>query len=435
LPKISHLNHGLLSALFMLIVTRKVQRAFLPIALASACVAQTPKSVTFLRLSPQIVEQRLQPPAPSADWSDALRKQYAKAAIQPGQIVEQAVPSSSQKMLICTLKGRGHSVIVVSASLDRPENNEAKRNVAWASLAMLPLLAESLNSVSTESSIVFIAFPPDKHHNPASLWYAGKLSEAERKNVKAAIEISGVGRGQTSYEVKPGDRSLADWLAVAATSLRQPVPVKSQYFDSLNFADARAFRSSSIPAITISSDPQHAPAAWNRPNLSINFLDSTAYYSAYQTLCVFLIDVDRAARGESPRTSVAVVSAEAAQVAKRPSFTEEQASVMIARQIAEARDQYHTSTLWPGIVPDLHDKVCAMARGNQLDAAPFEALLKSKKLSGNVAVFSGDYPSLTPEQMQGLKMGRFHKLAVSTCAVPSEEGKSTTYWIAALAYE
>ena len=339
-------------------------------------------------------------------------------------------------MLICTLKGRGDSVIIVSASLERPQN-EAKRNVTWASLAMLPLLAESLNSVSTESSIVLIAFPSDRHHQPRSSWYAGKLSESERKNIKAAVEISGVGRGLTSSEVKPGDRNLADWLAVAATSLRQPVPVKSQYFDTLDFADAKAFRSSSIPAITISSDPQHAAAAWNRPNLSIDALDSNAYYATYQTLCVFLIDVDRASRGESPRTSTSVAAASDSppQESKRPAFTEDQASVMIARQIAEARDQYHTSTLWPGFIPELHDKVCAMARSSHLHTAPFEALLTSKKLSGKVAVFAGDYPSLTPEQLQGLKVARFHKLAVSTCAVPSAEGPGTTYWIAALAYE
>ena len=76
-----------------------------------------------------------------------------------------------------------------------------------------------------------------------------------------------------------------------------------------------------------------------------------------------------------------------------------------------------------------------MARANQLDAGPFESLLKQKKLSGVVAVLSGDYPSLTPEQLQGFKVGRFQKLSVATCVVPSSEGKGPTYWIAALAYE
>ncbi len=408
--------------------------ALLLVTVVIASTAQNPKSVTFLRLSSPIVEQRIKAPAASDDWRDVLRKQYVKAGMQPDQLVEQAVPGSSEKMLMCTLKGRGDSLIVVSASLERPQN-EAKSNVAWASLAMLPLLAESLNSVSTESSIVLIAFPPDKHHNSAAPGYAGKLSAAQRQKIKAAIEIKGVGRGQTSYDVKSGERNLAEWLAVAATSLRQPVPVKSQYFDTLEFADAKAFRSANAQAITVSSDPQHATAAWNSPYLAINLLDSSAYYATYQTLCVFLIDVDRAARGESPRTSLAVGNGKPAPAAKGPSFTDDQASTMIIQQIGAARDEYHSSTLWAGMIPELHDKVCAMARSNHLDATPFEELLASKKLSGKVAVFSGDYPGLTPEQLQGLKVGRFHKLAVSTCAVRPVDGQGTTYWIAALAYE
>jgi len=107
---------------------------------------------------------------------------------------------------------------------------------------------------------------------------------------------------------------------------------------------------------------------------------------------------------------------------------------MIARQVGEARDQYHASTLWPGVIPELHGKVCDMAQSGKLDPAPFEALMTQKKVSGTVAVFASDYPSLTPEQLQGLKLARFHKLAVSTCAVPSTEGKGPTYWIAAIAY-
>ncbi len=418
-----------------IVVKVQFQRAFLLVALATACFAQAPKSVTFLRLSSQIVEQRLQPPAPSEDWTEALRKQYAKAGISADQLAEQSAPGSSQKMLICTLKGRGDSVIVVTASLNRPENNEGKRNVAWASVAILPLLAESLNSVSTESSIVLIAFPPDKHHQPVSTSYVKKLNVTEHNKVKAAIEISGVGRGQTSYDVKPGDRNLAEWLAVAATSLSQPVPVKSQYFDTLDFADARAFRSVNVPSITVSSNPQHYPSSWSYPGLEINALDTTGYFVTYQELCVFLVDVDRANRGESPRSSVAVATTPSAKEAKPPAFTEDQASVMISRQIAEARDQYHTSALWAGFLPELHSLVCDMAQSGQLNSAPYEALLKRKKLSGNIAVFSGDYPSLTPEQLQGLKMARFHKLSVSSCAVPSTEGRGTTYWIAALAYE
>jgi hypothetical protein len=121
-------------------------------ALAISCCAQSPKSITYLRLGQQLVEQRSQLPAPSEEWSDALRKLYAKAGIPTYQIVEQTVPGSSQKLLICTIAGRGDSVIVVSASLARPKDEDAA-TVAWASRAMLPLLAESLNAAVAYPSL------------------------------------------------------------------------------------------------------------------------------------------------------------------------------------------------------------------------------------------------------------------------------------------
>src|SRR5271169_2236449 len=158
-------------------------------ALVSCCAAQSPKSITYLRLSPPIVEQRLQPAASSEDWSAALRQQYIKAGIPFYQIVEQTVPGSSQKMVMCTIAGRSDRVILVSASLARPKDDDAA-TVAWASLAMLPLLAESLNAVSTGSAILFLAFPGDNHHHPGSTWYVKQLREAQRKNIKAAVEVS-----------------------------------------------------------------------------------------------------------------------------------------------------------------------------------------------------------------------------------------------------
>ena len=414
-------------------VTRlHVKFALLFLTLAATGAAQNPKSVTFLRLSPQIVEQRLQTPAPSEDWSAVLRQQYQKAGIQPDQLSEQPVPGSPRPMLICTLKGRGETVIVVTASLEVPQT-AAKSNVAWASLAMLPLLAESLNSVSTDASIMLIVFPPRKHQSSASSRYAQKLAKAEREKIKAVVEISGVGRGATSYDIKQ-ERYLADWLSVAAASLRQGVPAKSEYFDTEEFSDAKAFRAVDVPAITVSSSPQHYASAWDHPGLAVEAIDTSAYYATYQELCVFLIDIDRAGHGESPRTSVSVATSAEQPHTRRPQFTDDQASIMIVRQIGEARDQYHTSTLWPAGIPELHDLVCQMAHSDRLDTAPYDALLKKKKLSGTVVVTSVEYPSLTPEQLQGLKVAKFHHLSVSSCVVPSDRDRPSIYWIAALVY-
>jgi hypothetical protein len=64
-------------------VTRlDVKFALLLIALfATSSGGQQSNSIVYLRLSPQVVQERLQPPSPSQPWSDVLRQQYAKAAI------------------------------------------------------------------------------------------------------------------------------------------------------------------------------------------------------------------------------------------------------------------------------------------------------------------------------------------------------------------
>lgn len=408
--------------------------AWLYVLLATMSMGQSPKSITYLRLSPQIVEKRLQMPATPEDWSDALRKQYLKAGIPPYQIVEQKMPgSTSQRMVMCSIKGRGENVIVVNASLSRPKDADAA-NVAWASLAMLPLLAESLNGVSTESNVIFIAFPNDGRHHSAAASYVRQLSEANRREIKAAVEISGVGRGRTTIEVKRGDRSLADWLATAALALQFPAPLLANESDTLNFTDARVFRSADVPAISVSSQPQQIPQSFSYSYKPLNKLNLYEYYNTYQLLCVFLLDLDRAPRGASPKSAIAS-EVNAPSRSPVPVFTIDEANAMIAGQINDERSRHGSRTLWWLGIPELQGLTCDMAHNGKLDPMPFQDLLKQKKLSGRIAVFSGDYPSLLPDQLQGFKIGRFQRIAVATCIVPSAQGKGLTYWIAALAYE
>ena len=403
------------------------------VALVGCCLGQSPKSVTYLRLGPQIVEQRSQPPAASEDWSTALRAQYIKAGIPAYQIVEQTVPGSSQRMVMCTLAGRSDSVIFVSASLFRPKDRDAA-NVAWASLALLPLLAESLNAVSTDSSFVFVAFPGEKYRHPGSSWYVKQLSETKRREIKAAVEVFDVGRGVATFDTKRRDRYLAKWLETASLALGLQLPEQAAEVDAQDFPDAKQFSSASIPAITVSSLAMRAAHPFSSAYLPINKLDPDLYYSTYELLCVFLLDLDRAARGESPgATDTRAGLAKAPHGS--PVFTEQQADRIIAGQINQARTEHGVRTLYVAAMPELYGMACDMVRTEHLETGPFESLLRLKQISGVVAVFSGDYPSLTPEQLQGLKVNRFHKLSVATCIVPSAHNKGPTYWIAVLAYE
>jgi hypothetical protein len=158
---------------------------------------------------------------------------------------------------------------------------------------MLPLLAESLNGVSTQNTILFIAFPKEGRYHSESEWYVQQLNEIQRRNTKAAVEISSVGRGRTTYDIKHTDRPLSDWLATAALVLDQPDPRFACEGDTKDFADARAFRSAGIPAITVSSQPQRVLHSFSSSYTPLNQLVFGEYYGTYQLLCVFLLDLDR----------------------------------------------------------------------------------------------------------------------------------------------
>ena len=74
---------------------------------------------------------------------------------------------------------------------------------------MLPLLAEWLNSVSAESSILLVAFPDGERRHSGAARYVQQRGDVQRKNITAAVEISGVGRGRTGIKTKRADRFLA----------------------------------------------------------------------------------------------------------------------------------------------------------------------------------------------------------------------------------
>jgi hypothetical protein len=96
---------------------------------------------------------------------------------------------------------------------------------------------------------------------------------------------------------------------------------------------------------------------------------------------------------------------------RRLVFTEEQADRMVFGQVNDARASHSVATLRWATMPEQHGMVCGMARGDQMAPEPFESLLNKKHLSGMWRCRAAPI-RLTPEQLQGLKVGRFHKFSL-----------------------
>src|SRR6185369_227561 len=160
----------------------------LSLPLASAAVA-------YLRLDNGIVEKRLKlSPVDAQSRLSSLRGQFREAGCESKYMREQPVEGEALPNLICTLPGSAKGTIVFAAPVDIA--GEDRDRSAWATLAMLPLLIESLNGSSHRCSFVFIAF--SGHGNQAGISsYLAQLPENSRKAIVAAIDLEQLGWSAT----------------------------------------------------------------------------------------------------------------------------------------------------------------------------------------------------------------------------------------------
>jgi hypothetical protein len=125
--------------------------------------------------------------------------------------------------LICLLPGTEEGTITVGASLDyAPE--EVKDPAHWSALALLPLLAKSLMSVPHRCTLKLVAFPGREHGMRGATWYVSQLTEAQRKTMRAMVDLDNLGRTPDVYALAQSDNTLATWLQAAAHSLQLASP-------------------------------------------------------------------------------------------------------------------------------------------------------------------------------------------------------------------
>ena len=113
--------------------------------------------------------------------------------------------------------------------------------------------------------------------------------------------------------------------------------------DTRDFADAQAFLSADIPAITISSQPQRVLHSFSSGYAPLNQVFLSEYYATYQLLCVLLLDIDKATRGSSPK-SVIQSQGQLKAETTGPVFTDDEVT-KIAAQINDERSHHGSRTL------------------------------------------------------------------------------------------
>ncbi len=309
LPSVSLCDGVWFLTLMRSALLRFLKHLFL-VSIAIFCFAD---NLTYMRIDQAVIEKRLQTvPATDQDRVTTLRTQFRAAGCPADQIAEQAVPDVELPNVICMLPGTEPGAIVIAARLDSKAHGEEAR-VDWGSLAMLSLMAESLNSAPHRETLIFAAFAGDDHGFAGSKWYLKQLSDEQRTQIRAMIQIDKVGRTPASYAFPGPDTSRmatvgqkavlkeiphesttpSKVLAIAARSLKVDAPNE---VNDIAATDARIFEDANIPAIVLHSLSYVTitpPAKVEQVRLMRTALDPKVYSDTYNLLCVYVLYLDK----------------------------------------------------------------------------------------------------------------------------------------------
>jgi VWFA-related protein len=248
---------------------------------------------------------------------------FEKAGCRKQDIVTQDVPGQALPNVICSLPGNEVGTILIAARLGYDDRGD-EGTVGWGGVAMLPLLAESMNSAIHRHTLVFAAFGGTNDIGAA--WFWKNLSDAERREYRGVVELDHLGRTAAGFYPAGNETTMARILPAAARALRMnPEP---QQVPEIPNSIADFFLRAHVPAITIhsagvissgeSAAPQvqtvmpgtgHSPLSDNNRSFALQTaLDPSAYNETYNLLCVYVLFLDRglgASKRQAAETQVA----------------------------------------------------------------------------------------------------------------------------------
>jgi hypothetical protein len=273
---------------------KRILYPLLVLAIAAPCLAD---SLVYMRVPKPLVEEHVrQAKDAEAERVSALRKLFQKDGCP--QVVEQTVAEEQSPNLICILPGLAEGTILVGASLGYA-TEDAKTPSHWSALALLPLLAKSLAGVPHRSTLILIAFPGRGHGTHGAVQYLSQITEAQRKTLRAVVDLDNLGQTPAVYTLAQPDKALSTWLLEAAHSLHLAAPpmVEAKSRDEDLEGNTQPFVKAGIPSISLRSAQPAVLAALKHDGA---FPDSVTgdgfnldiYDDTYRLLCIYVLYLD-----------------------------------------------------------------------------------------------------------------------------------------------
>ena len=277
------------------------------LAVISCCAGA---NLTYLRLDPSILTKRFaMVPATLADRLSTLRSQFLSAGCQE-PLGEQEVAGAASPNLVCTLTGSEPGTLVIAAQLDYSSRGDDER-VQWATVELLPLLAESLRSSTHRHTLVLVALSGRKDEFAGSRQFLARLDREGRRNLLGIIYLDHLGRVPPAYahsftyraaRIQAGEIVRAT-VATSENVLTVNVGVAAQVLgvasppavDAILPTDTTAFHDAGIPAINFHSLDYITMAGAGQPESHQlrTAADLSVLGDTYNFLCVYVLTVDK----------------------------------------------------------------------------------------------------------------------------------------------
>lgn len=216
----------------------------------------------------------------------ALERLFRDAGCTP---TRQAVPGSEAANVLCTLKGETDRVIILGAHFDMtgPGLGVADN---WGSASLLASVYEALAKAKRKHTFVFIGFTDEELGLVGAKHYVNALTDAQRKNIAAMVNMDGVGMAQPRVWEARADARLLRMLH--ETAKKEELTVVESSLEGSGIMDSFVFHAKGIPSLSLHG---LAPGNYGIPHSERDHLgavDRKALYDSYRLVVRYLEALD-----------------------------------------------------------------------------------------------------------------------------------------------
>lgn len=190
--------------------------------------------------------------------------------------------------LICTLPGASQDVILVGAHFDAKGPGFADN---WTGSVLLPALYQELKALSPRHTFLFVGFSEEEKGLIGSREYVSQMNAAQRRAMKAMVNIDTLGLGITNVWVSRADKQLTFLAAVAASEVKAAITAVE--IGNLGSTDSESFEGTMIPRITFSSITPATMKLLHGKKDNFESIRQGEFFDSFRLLTRFLEKLDR----------------------------------------------------------------------------------------------------------------------------------------------